>query len=145
MGFFDRIANVWRGFLSLWVSDIESRIAELFTERLTGRGVVTIDDVRHVESVMGRPEDFAAEGTTGVPPVDSGTPGTATGRKRFMRDPDDKWLGGVLGGLGAYIGMEALWLRIAMIVLVMASVGSLIPIYVLLWILGPRPKPPPTI
>ena len=120
------------------MGDIESRIAELFTERLTGRSVVTIDDVRHVESVMGRPEDFATEGATGVPPVDAGIHGTATGRKRFMRDPDDKWLGGVLGGLGSFIGMDPLWLRIAMIVLVMASVGSLIPIYILLWILVPK-------
>lgn len=123
------------------MGDIESRIAELFTERLTGRNVVTIDDVRHVESVMGRPEDFAGEGPTGVPPVGSataGTSGTATGRKRFMRDPDDKWLGGVLGGLGSFIAVDPLWLRIAMIVLVMASVGSLIPIYILLWILVPK-------
>ena len=123
------------------MGDIESRIAELFTERLTGRNVVTIDDVRHVESVMGRPEDFAGEGSTGVPPVGGAIPGTsgnATGRKRFMRDPDDKWLGGVLGGLGSFIGVDPLWLRIGMIVLVMASVGSLIPIYILLWILVPK-------
>ena len=32
MGFFDRIANVWRGFLSLWVSDIESRNPEAVYE-----------------------------------------------------------------------------------------------------------------
>ena len=25
MGFFERLANVWKGFLSLWVSDVESR------------------------------------------------------------------------------------------------------------------------
>lgn len=32
MGFFDRIANVWRGFLSLWVSDLESRNPEAVYE-----------------------------------------------------------------------------------------------------------------
>lgn len=32
MGFFDRIANVWRGFLSLWVSDIENRNPEAVYE-----------------------------------------------------------------------------------------------------------------
>lgn len=32
MGFFDRLANVWRGFLSLWVSDIESRNPEAVYE-----------------------------------------------------------------------------------------------------------------
>jgi len=114
------------------MGDIESRIAELFNARLINRSVVTLEDVEHVESVMGRPEDFAGEGAPGVPP-----PG-ATGSKRFLRDPDDKWLGGVLGGLGAYLGMDPLWLRIAVIVLVMASVGSVIPLYLLLWILVPR-------
>ena len=32
MGFFDRLANVWRGFLSLWVSDIENRNPEAVYE-----------------------------------------------------------------------------------------------------------------
>lgn len=32
MGLFDRIANVWRGFLSLWVSDIENRNPEAVYE-----------------------------------------------------------------------------------------------------------------
>ena len=39
--------------------------------------------------------------------------------------------------MGAYIGMDPLWLRVAMIILVLASVGVLIPIYILLWILVP--------
>ncbi len=32
MGFFDRITNVWKGFLSLWVSDIETRNPEAVYE-----------------------------------------------------------------------------------------------------------------
>jgi len=32
MGFFDRLANIWRGFLSLWVSDLESRNPEAVYE-----------------------------------------------------------------------------------------------------------------
>lgn len=32
MGFFERLANVWRGFLSLWVSDIENRNPEAVYE-----------------------------------------------------------------------------------------------------------------
>jgi len=32
MGFFDRLANVWRGFLNLWVSDIEARNPEAVYE-----------------------------------------------------------------------------------------------------------------
>ncbi len=32
MGFFDRLANVWRGFMSLWISDIENRNPEAVYE-----------------------------------------------------------------------------------------------------------------
>jgi phage shock protein A len=32
MGVFDRLANIWRGFLSLWVSDIENRNPEAVYE-----------------------------------------------------------------------------------------------------------------
>lgn len=126
------------------MADIEARVAELFTERLDGRRqVVSIHDVEQVVSIMGQPEDFVdsetAGGTGAQEPGTSAGPGTSgSGPKRFFRDTEDKWLGGVLGGLGAYIGMDPLWLRIAMIALVLASVGVLIPIYVLLWILVPK-------
>lgn len=124
------------------MADIEARIAELFTERLDGRRqVVSQSDVDHVVAIMGQPEDFAdgepgASGEAGAPPPEP-TSGQQRSQKRFFRDDEDKWLGGVLGGLGAYIGVDPLWLRIAMIVLVWASVGVLIPIYILLWILVP--------
>jgi len=120
------------------MSDIEARIAELFNERLQGRQVVSIAAVDHVITVMGQPEDFG-DGEP-VEPERTNEPisGTSSKGKRFFRDPDDKWLGGVIGGLGAYINVDPLWLRIAMIVLVSASIGSLIPLYVLLWILVPK-------
>ena len=42
------------------LSDIESRMAELFRSRLTGyKQVITMDDVRYVISVLGTPEDIS--------------------------------------------------------------------------------------
>ncbi len=116
------------------MADIESRIAELFTERLEGRGeVVTLADVEHVIGVMGQPEDYMAPGG------DDNGPETARGRryKRLFRDPDDRWIGGVLGGIAAYIGMDPLWLRLAFIALLVLGVGSPVVLYILLWILIP--------
>lgn len=126
------------------MADIEARIAELFHERLDGRRqVVNMGDVDHVMAIMGTPDDFADGAGSGNADTGSATAaeaamGSSTGRRRFFRDTDDKWLGGVFGGLGAYIGVDPLWLRIAAIVLVLASVGVLIPIYILLWILVPK-------
>ncbi|MBK7383643.1 MAG: PspC domain-containing protein [Flavobacteriales bacterium] len=122
------------------MSDIEARIAELLHERLDGRRqVVSMADVEHVVATMGQPEDFTDDGSEGspdAPPTSEVPPGKRY--KRLLRDPDDKWVAGVLSGLAAYIGMDPLWLRVAMIVLVWASVGVLIPIYILLWILVPK-------
>lgn len=119
------------------MADIEARIAELFRERLgTQRNVVSIDDVEHVVAVMGQPEDYS-EGAA----ADAGEPAPGAtktkGQKRFFRDPDDKWVGGVLGGLGAYLGTDPLWLRVAMIVFFFLGSGTPFLLYVILWILVP--------
>src|ERR1017187_1971584 len=43
-------------------SDIEARIAELFTEKLkSGRQVIVLADVTEAISIMGKPEDFSGE------------------------------------------------------------------------------------
>ena len=121
------------------MADIEARIAELFQQRLEGRNVVSIGDVEHVIGVMGQPEDYASEeagagagaGATGGDPTRSS--------RRLFRDPDDNWVGGVLSGLGAYIKMDALWVRIIFLVLLIPmSFGTLAFVYILMWILVPR-------
>ncbi|MBL0045463.1 MAG: PspC domain-containing protein [Flavobacteriales bacterium] len=120
------------------MSDIEARIAELFTERMVGRNVVSIADIQHVESVMGRPEDFAGENDGGSTTSSGPTAPTGKAQRRFLRDTDDKWVGGVIGGLAAYINTEAIWLRIAFIAVVWLGWGSPILVYLLLWILVPK-------
>ncbi len=121
------------------MADIEARIAELFSERLQGRSVVTLMDVQHVESVMGRPEDFAGEegekqSATPPPPPQA----TYTGRKRLFRDPEDKWIGGVLSGLANYVVIDPLWLRVAFIAMVWFGYGTPVLVYLLMWILVPK-------
>jgi len=120
------------------MADIEARIAELFQQRLEGRNVVSIADVEHVIGIMGQPEDYAGDEGAGAGggPI-GGDPTRAS--KRLFRDPDDRWVGGVLSGLGAYIKMDALWVRIIFIVLLFPmSFGTLAFVYILMWILVPR-------
>lgn len=123
------------------MADIEARIAELFQERLAGgRQVVSITDVDHVISIMGQPEDYldpADEPAANVPPGSGGPNWTLSQprRKRLFRDMDDKWIGGVLGGVGAYFSIDPLVLRIIYIVLLFLGVGWLI--YIILWIVVP--------
>jgi len=58
---------------------------------------------------------------------------------RFYRSRTDKMLGGVLGGLGPYIGIDPLVLRV--VIALLAVVGSatfLVVIYIVLWIVVPE-------
>lgn len=121
------------------MGDIEARIAELFTERLVGRGqVVSMSDVEHIVSVMGQPEDYLGDDEH-EPAASAGSSAGPSGqqRKRLFRDLEDRWVGGVLSGLATYFGTDPLWLRIAFIALLVLGVGSPVLIYIILWILVP--------
>lgn len=120
------------------MADVESRIAELITERLAGkRQVVATTDVDQVIVVMGRPEEYG-DGSSGAANSSSSQSSGQRGYKRLFRDPEDKWVGGVIGGLAAYIGMDPLWLRISMIIFFLLGSGTPILLYILLWILVPK-------
>lgn len=56
--------------------------------------------------------------------------------KKLFRNPDDKVIGGVASGLSAYFGVEALYVRLALVILTFAG-GSGLLIYLILWIITP--------
>ncbi len=57
--------------------------------------------------------------------------------KKFSLSSTDKKLGGVCGGIAAYLGVDATIIRVVFILL--AICGSLgIWAYLLLWLLGPK-------
>lgn len=123
------------------MADIEARIAELFNERLDGRRqVVSLEDVEHVVAIMGQPEDFSdgeeQEAGSGVGAGAGAGTAEEHGRKRLFRDPDDHWVGGVLGGIGAYFNMDPLILRIIYLVFLFLGFGFIL--YIILWIVVPK-------
>ena len=50
MGFFDRLANVWRGFISLWISDVENRNPEAVYEAAINERVKKHRDLKKAVS-----------------------------------------------------------------------------------------------
>ncbi|MEM6697324.1 MAG: PspC domain-containing protein [Bacteroidota bacterium] len=124
-------------------SDIEVRLAEIFQDQLGDRSIVSMQDVEAAISVMGTPEEFGAEPMEEQTYRSSSSKGKTkikTG-KRLFRNPEDKVVGGVCSGLAAYFGInDPLWVRIVLVVLVLSSVGFLIPAYLIAWAIVPEAK-----
>lgn len=113
------------------IADIESRIAELFTQRLgKARSVVSEEDVVYVTTLMGRPEDIAGESDAGSSASDAKKATTSTTspisgkvEKKLFRDPDNKKVGGVISGLCYYFGWgDPTWIRIALVGILAISI-----------------------
>jgi phage shock protein PspC (stress-responsive transcriptional regulator) len=59
--------------------------------------------------------------------------------RRFFRNPDDRILGGVCGGLAAYLGWDPTPIRL-LLFLLMFLYGVTIPIYCILWLIVPMAR-----
>ena len=120
------------------MSDIESRIAELFSGGdAPGSRPVTIKDVEKIIEIMGDPGDFAGTGE------DSGSSGEAEssysgskGSRRIYRDVDSRILGGVCSGMAAYWSIDVIWIRIIFVILAIGALSGVL-IYLLLWLVIP--------
>lgn len=126
------------------VSDIESRIAELFNEHLKGRPIVSMREVEKVIAVMGTPEEFGASEEGQEQEEDQKQEKRASSKswktgKRLFRDPDEKVIGGVCSGLAAYFGVDdPVWVRIAFAIAFFTGFGFVL--YMVLWIALPEAK-----
>lgn len=67
-----------------------------------------------------------------------------TTEKRLQRSIDDRWIGGVCGGLADYTGVDAGLIRLIVAVATILGAGSLIVAYVVAWIIMPKAEWPPT-
>lgn len=122
------------------IKDIESRIAELFQERIKNeKQVITLSEIDEVIAIMGQPEDYKIDEETSYRNEGAYTSSTKTGRnKRLFRDKDNAILGGVASGFGHYFNIDPLWIRLGIVLIVVAGVGSPILIYLLLWVIVPE-------
>lgn len=120
------------------IEDIEARIAEILQSRLDGkRTIVNVQDVEAVIQVMGKPEDFEDVGAEEESKRSTSGGDTIYMGKRFFRNPDDRVVGGVASGLGAYFNVDPLWFRI-LFALSIIFWGTGVLIYIILWIILPE-------
>lgn len=114
------------------ISDIEARIVELFQQKLNSKKeVIVMKDVDDVISVMGNPSDFEDENEDDYSDPDI----QQLGRKRLFRDIENRMVGGVCSGLGAYFRLDTVWFRLAFVIATLSGLSILA--YLILWIIIP--------
>ena len=117
------------------IADIEARIAEIFHLRMkeNGRQVVGLPDVEFIIETLGQPEAFVDE-IEGEGPQKS-----AKETRRFFRNQDEKVMGGVCSGIGAYFDIDPVWIRVLFLILLFfTGIGFIT--YVILWAAIPEAK-----
>ena len=113
------------------VADIESRIAEIIQEKKIS--IITKTEVEDVIAIMGKPEEYGDESdeagftqTRSIPKK----------RMKIFRHPDDKILGGVCGGLGAYFNVDPVLFRLGFLLTMLIGGFGLL-VYLILWVIAP--------
>lgn len=130
------------------MNDIEMRISELFGERIRlGYEVISIDQVEKVIDRLGKPEELFDDAEEVEEPTQQKQHKTHNreeqeiphnfGKKRLMRDPDNRILGGVAGGIAAYLNWDVTAVRLVMILLLFIPYAPIVLIYLILWIVVP--------
>ena len=115
-------------------TDIENRLAEMFTERLSADNsqVITLLYVQEVTAQMGSVNEFELDEE-----ADLTTPFSLKSEKKLFRDMDDRIIGGVCAGVGHYFDIEPRWIRLIAIAAVIIG-GAGLPLYIVLWIIMPK-------
>lgn len=117
------------------LQDIESRMSEIFRSKLNAyKQVINMADVNQAISVMGTPEDISDSGS-----ATAGEKFASPGQHRMYRDPDNRLIGGVCSGIGAYWHIDPLVVRIIFAALILAGgLGAFA--YLILYIVLPEAK-----
>jgi len=116
------------------MNDIEMRISELFSERLgISKQVITRRDVDEVIAIMGDPHEIIGEEESPRAAQEK-----RTGPRRIFRDPEDRMIGVVCSGLGAYMGIDPVIMRILFVLFLIFGIGFLV--YIILWIVVPEAR-----
>ena len=126
------------------ISDIETRIAELFNERVQNeKQVIRIKEVDDVITIMGQPEDYLVDDEIfedePKTSYQNNSRSKSRSSKKFYRDTDNSYIGGVSSGLAHYFGIDPIWIRLIWFILFFGA-GTGILLYILLWVLVPEAK-----
>lgn len=127
------------------INDIESRIAELMSEKVRkGADSITDEDVNEIANSMGRPEDFEGEevkeqsfSSSNTSQQSAQTEAPPKVKRGLYRDTSDKFIGGVCSGIAAYLNVDPTIVRILFAIITFGGFGLGILAYIIMWIVLP--------
>lgn len=125
------------------MGDIETRVSELFEERLQrGKQVINLTDVEEIIAILGKPNAYNEQQETDAEETATSekTKKKTKAGKKLYRDVDNRMLGGVAAGIAVYLNWDVVWIRLILILLVLFVWGTLIPIYFVLWLIVPAAR-----
>ena len=124
------------------LKDIEGRIAELFTERLSSKEAVSLTDVNEVITIMGEPSQYDDEIEQEKPQEQQHKEEDLRKgkRRKVFRDEEGRMIGGVCSGMANYFDISVFWSRIIFFFLLFIMGPGAPFIYIMLWIALPSAK-----
>ncbi len=117
-------------------NELESRIAGILKEKLTGRDVVNLTMVKEAIGIVGYPEGYDLSSEGGGKSEDAS--GQSPSRKLY-RDPDEKRIAGVCSGLSLYFDIDVVLTRVIFLCAVLCGTAGLW-IYQAIWVSAPLAK-----
>jgi phage shock protein PspC (stress-responsive transcriptional regulator) len=113
------------------IKDIEGRMASILKEKATSENLVTCEHIDEMLQNMGY---------AGYLREETSQPFTYPYRsvyKRLYRHPSEKVLGGICGGVAAYLNTDPVLIRILFVVLFFGF-GTGLLLYLIMWIVVPQ-------
>lgn len=118
------------------IAEVEIRITEILDDRGVKKGgVITQADIDALKHQLGEPREFMGDEDE-LPIEETGEVEAGSPRKLF-RDTDNAVFGGVLAGVAAFFKVNPAVVRIIFILIALASFGTALLVYIVLWIAVP--------
>ncbi|MDR1197990.1 MAG: PspC domain-containing protein [Prevotellaceae bacterium] len=142
------------------IEDIEARIADLLSLRIKSADqAVSMKDINEIIDIIGKPNDIDDDANSSDRFKKHFGNVNNQVKKRLYRDTDNKVIAGVCSGIGHYLNLDATWIRVVFIVLMIislkfdglhfgisnrfvAGMPFVLFVYIVLWIVMPRTKTP---
>lgn len=123
------------------MEDIEARISEILSSFLKeGMEIISQAELDEVIRIIGEPSELDEAVEDDEKDSEFGTQSDSeagNSKKRLYRDKNDAILGGVCSGIGHYLKIDPLWIRILFVIFTLVYLSGLL-IYLVLWVVLPQ-------